>query len=248
MAHQEQIAALKYMAEELGFQKCCSVLEIGSMDVNGSIREVFASDSYIGVDLAPGPGVDFVGSGATICLNSQFDYVIASEVFEHNPFWHETLQNMFAHVKSDGWILLTMATTGRFEHGTLRTDPTDSPGTSKVGLDYYRNISYHDLESAIKNLLPKDYIIVVQNRTFDLYAIISKSNEIPKKIENRLLSLRKLRITPLAVLREIYFLPPRLFMRVMNEEHYQTLCVYYEKYTKKIIKKLNNMTRKFYRQ
>ena len=39
---------------------CDSVLECGSYNVNGSVRDLFAVREYIGLDWRPGPGVDVV--------------------------------------------------------------------------------------------------------------------------------------------------------------------------------------------
>ena len=37
-----------------------TVVDIGSMDVNGTYRHLFPAWRYIGVDMEPGPGVDIV--------------------------------------------------------------------------------------------------------------------------------------------------------------------------------------------
>jgi hypothetical protein len=39
------------------------VLEVGSLDINGSIRMFFSDCDYTGVDLGPGRGVDLIGKG-----------------------------------------------------------------------------------------------------------------------------------------------------------------------------------------
>ena len=46
-------------------------------------------------------------------------------------------------MKSGGLFLFTCATTGRPEHGTKRTSPSDSPFTSKAEdwEDYYMNLT-----------------------------------------------------------------------------------------------------------
>jgi hypothetical protein len=41
-----------------------AVLEVGSRDVNGSVRPLFPGAAYWGIDREPGPGVDEVGDGA----------------------------------------------------------------------------------------------------------------------------------------------------------------------------------------
>ena len=36
------------------------VLEVGSLDINGSVRPIFTDCEYVGLDLGPGPGVDVI--------------------------------------------------------------------------------------------------------------------------------------------------------------------------------------------
>ena len=51
---------------------------------------------------------------------------------------------MCTHVKPGGAVLFTCASTGRPEHGTSRTDPNESPGTSYFRWDYYKNLDEND--------------------------------------------------------------------------------------------------------
>jgi len=111
-----------------------SVLEIGSFDINGSVRKYFNQPKeFVGVDLTPGKGVDIVGQGQEISLGRKFDVVLSTECFEHNPFYKETFANMVRHSRPGGLIIFTCASTGRPEHGTSRAEPSSSPGTIKVG-------------------------------------------------------------------------------------------------------------------
>jgi len=122
-----------------------SVFEIGSADINGSVRTYFQSTDYVGVDLIPGPGVDVVGQGEDVRLNREFDVAISTECLEHNPKYRETFENMVRHVRPGGMVLFTCASTGRPEHGTERSDSGDSPGTIARGWNYYKNLEPEDL-------------------------------------------------------------------------------------------------------
>ena len=134
-----------------------TVLEIGSYDVNGSIREVVRQSpagnrlqEYIGADLTEGPGVDIIVSGSDLDFEGgRFDLTLSLECFEHNPFWKETLHNMVRMLKPGGWCIITCASVGRPEHGTARMDSTNSPGTQDIGWNHYQNISLADFEAAI---------------------------------------------------------------------------------------------------
>lgn len=145
-----------------------SVLEVGSYDVNGSIRAAVRQSpmgnhlgEYIGIDLTKGPGVDIVASGDELAIeDSRFDLVLSLECFEHNPRWRGTLVNMIRMLKPGGWCIVTCASLGRPEHGTSRMDITSSPGTAAQGWDYYKNVSLADFRA----VLPFD-------ETFDCFTL-----------------------------------------------------------------------------
>lgn len=122
------------------------VLEIGSLDINGTVRSHFSGCEYVGLDIAPGKGVDVVCEGqAYDAPDATFDVVISCEAMEHNPHWVETMANMFRLAKPGGLVLMTCATAGRKEHGTARSEPGSSPLTVEKGWNYYRNLTLRDL-------------------------------------------------------------------------------------------------------
>lgn len=124
------------------------VLEIGSLDINGSVRQFWTNSDYLGVDVGPGPGVDVVCAGQELRHpTAHYDVTISTECFEHNPRWLETFQNMIRMTRSQGLVIFTSATTGRPEHGTARTTPQDSPWTQHW--DYYENRCREDFERAL---------------------------------------------------------------------------------------------------
>ena len=88
-------------------------LEVGSLNINGTVRNAFSSDEYVGVDVGAGAGVDIVISGHEYDNEMPFDCCISCECFEHNPFWKETFLNMIRLCKSGGLVVFTCATTGR---------------------------------------------------------------------------------------------------------------------------------------
>ena len=150
MAHPEQKLFFERLVGRLhrsGQVSMLDILEVGSFDVNGSIRGLFdGCNSYLGVDLVPGPGVDLVSGGHKLPDSlGPFDLAIATEVFEHDRFWRETLARMSSLCKPGGAVLVTCATTGRPEHGTSRTDPSLSPGTSQGYAEHYKNVTEKEL-------------------------------------------------------------------------------------------------------
>lgn len=127
------------------------VLEIGSYNVNGTIREIFASAGhYVGVDLTEGPGVDHVGYGHEFdAPDASFDATISGECFEHDANWQKSFVNMARLTRPGGLVAFSCASRGRPEHGTRRTDVNLSPGTQSVGSDYYRNLTAREFEQVI---------------------------------------------------------------------------------------------------
>jgi len=125
------------------------ILEVGSYDINGSVRNLFNGCDYTGADLDEGPGVDVVSSGHELAFPaSTFDITISCECFEHNPYWRETFLNMHRMTKEGGLVIITVASKGRWEHGTKRTSPSYSPGTQAQGIDYYHNLTEKEFETA----------------------------------------------------------------------------------------------------
>lgn len=115
------------------------VLEVGSRYINGTVRILFEGCDYLGIDLSPGPCVDKVRHVADWNPHTQnlFDTVISCEALEHDKRWRESLCAMYDLLLPGGLIILTAGGTGRPEHGTARTSPSDSPATT----DYYGNIT-----------------------------------------------------------------------------------------------------------
>ena len=70
-----------------------------------------------------------------------FDVVISCEVMEHNPFWPETMANMIRLLRPGGLMVMSCASVGRKEHGTVRSLSWDSPFQSERGSTYYQNLT-----------------------------------------------------------------------------------------------------------
>ena len=99
-----------------------SVLEVGSANVNGGLRDKKLQNmSWVGVDLDDAPGVDIaVKVGAPLPFeNAGFDLVLASSVFEHDiQFWNTFLE-MSRVLKRDGLLFITVPSQGYFHRHTL---------------------------------------------------------------------------------------------------------------------------------
>jgi len=150
------------------------VLEVGSYDVNGSIRSLFDATEYVGLDLAPGPGVDVVAFGHEFTSDQLFDITISCECFEHDPHFRETFSNMVKLTRPGGLVVFTCATSGRVEHGTMRANPESSPGTVLTGIDYYRNVTEEDFSWFDFRGVFSGFRFFVSPGSQDLYFVGSK--------------------------------------------------------------------------
>lgn len=185
MAHQQQLDFVKIASQQL--PECFSnatVLEIGSLDITGSVRQFYRDCNYTGIDVAPGKGVDVVCQGQEFSASDgYFDQVISCEAMEHNPSWRETFSNMIRLTREGGLVVMTCATHGRPEHGTTRTQPEASPLTVEKGWDYYKNLGPSDFANTFDlqksfssyrfwcNWSPKDLYFIGIRSTSDLQAV-----------------------------------------------------------------------------
>lgn len=156
----------------------CQVLEIGSMDIQGSVRGYFTDCKYVGIDIGPGPGVDVVARGESYDSDgARFDVAVSCECFEHNPEWESTLRNMIRLLKPGGLLVVTCAAPGREEHGTTRSFEGSSPNTVASGSEYYRNLSTADVRLPVIRDRSMHLLGTWTNaRTFDTYVLAVKAS------------------------------------------------------------------------
>ncbi|MHB1951291.1 MAG: class I SAM-dependent methyltransferase [Acidiferrobacteraceae bacterium] len=244
MSHANQIAFVRECASVLAsVYPFAEVCEIGSYDVNGSVRSLFGfARSYVGVDLVPGPSVDHVAAGHEFGGTGSYDVVISCEAFEHNRFWLETFINMIRICRPGGTVLFTCASTGRLEHGTPRTSSEDSPGTTAERWNYYRNLTRRDFQRHVNlraHFLDSEFFEV--RSTKDLYFIgIKRSSFLGEAEPENFLAahrnplrayVRRLddpRAASAPSLGEIvYCLPLRVAARLLPDRQYQEFAMVY---------------------
>lgn len=96
------------------------VLEVGSLDVNGSPRDRFSdATSYVGIDTSAGPGVDLVmdaGDAPQIFGTDWFDVVVCCEVLEHVRSPLDVADAMRSVLRHGGWMIVTSPLNGFPEH------------------------------------------------------------------------------------------------------------------------------------
>ena len=129
------------------------VLDVGSGDINGNNQFLFENCSYQGNDVFPAKNVTIVSKTSSLPFEDEtFDTICSTECFEHDPEYEQSLRKIYSMLKPGGLFFFTCASTGRPEHGTRRTSPSDSYGT--IGnvegwVDYYKNLTFQDIDKAL---------------------------------------------------------------------------------------------------
>lgn len=248
MSHPQQLAFLETVFEaRKNNLASLKVLEIGSYDVNGTIRKIFKNyDSYLGVDLVDGPGVDLVAFGHELVFeNDSFDVVLSAECFEHDVFWDKTFLNMVRLTKPGGVVAFTCASLGRPEHGTTRANSSLSPGTQSLGLNYYKNLVEQDFydRNLIGNFFSK-FQFYYNPLSWDLYFIgITKNTSgedvaISELPSHRFISHKTQIMTPI---HRMIRWPLRLLLRLLPIEIYNEIAFRYWNLLTSVAKKFSNL-------
>ena len=151
MAHKEQIEFCIYVKlKHYRYFKNSKVFDGGSLNINGCNKHLFDSSTYIGCDVGEGENVDVVSliheyQGE----DKKFDTVISTECFEHDCHYDKSILNMIRMLRSEGLFIMTCATTGRPEHGTIKSD--GSLANPLIITDYYKNLTELDIREVFNS-------------------------------------------------------------------------------------------------
>lgn len=171
MAHAQQFFYVQSVKQFLPeYFEARKVLEIGSLNINGSVRQFFAGCDYTGLDVGEGRDVDLVCPGQDHAVPAEtYDTIITCEMMEHNPAWRRTWLNMLRMVKPDGLVLMTCATIGRRQHGTDEYTPSASPLTVAQKKAHYRNLGESDFTALVQHdAWFAEHAYVVDHESHDL--------------------------------------------------------------------------------
>lgn len=158
-------AATRFFTENLKDYKLSNVLEIGSININGSVRDMYPNaTSWYGIDIVDGPCVDEVADGSEWCSSERYGVAICAEVFEHTPKWREIIRNMHRHLEDGGLLLASCASRDR---------PPHSANGDNLGVDeYYHNVSPKEMDELLSSMKWKSYEVIEADGDFgndDLY-------------------------------------------------------------------------------
>jgi cephalosporin hydroxylase len=104
----------KYCYENIQNKK---ILDVGSYDVNGTMKPIFEQGQYIGLDMEKGPNVDIVGKSHEIpFIDNFFDIVISSSCFEHDDMFWVSFKEMCRVLKPGGYMYIQAPQNGPY-HG-----------------------------------------------------------------------------------------------------------------------------------
>lgn len=236
MSHIDQINFIKEFKEfyiNNSFNKDINVLEIGSLDVNGNIRDLFDfTNEYTGIDLEKGPNVDLVLSGIDIDkLDKNFDIIISCECFEHAKDWKIIFEKMCQISKPNSFIVISVASTGRVEHGTERSGNWQSPGNKD---DYYLNLTKKDfIKSFDLEKIFSNHFFFYNVNSYDLYFIGIKGFEEKKDVLNKI--EEKLKI--LFKRKKIRKILTYIYSSIVGENLRQNIFFFKKKFISKFKKK-----------
>jgi SAM-dependent methyltransferase len=104
-----------------GFKRGDRVLDVGSMDVNGTVRSLFLGASeYVGIDMRAGKDVDRVMTAEDLPKHFEagyFDVVVCSNALEHMERWQDAIRGMWFVLKEGGTLTLVTPTKEKGRHG-----------------------------------------------------------------------------------------------------------------------------------
>lgn len=117
-----------------------TVVELGSFNVNGSVRPLFERSHYIGVDSRAGRDVDIVADATEWVEAQDVDLVVTTEMLEHCAKPKAVITNARKMLKAGGLFIATMAAPERQPH-SCNGGPDIPDG------EHYANIDPGELRS-----------------------------------------------------------------------------------------------------
>ena len=104
-------------------EPCSRVLDVGALDINGSLRQFAPSTmTYIGVDMVAGKGVDTVLDDPHRLPfdDASFDAVVSTSCYEHDPAFWLSFNEAIRVLRPSGFLYMNAPSNGH-----VHRHPTD---------------------------------------------------------------------------------------------------------------------------
>lgn len=183
------------------FKEGMKVAEIGSQNVNGSIRDFFSDAvDYTGVDFVEGTGVDVVLSDPYKLPfdDNSFDMILSSSCFEHSEFFWLSFLEIIRTLKPGGVFYLNVPSNGfihRYPVDCWRFYP-DS-GRALANWANRNGIDVELLESFIGGQIPGGKFGAPSGRWNDFVAVFVKGKSAKNNYKQRIFNVSDIPITHL---------------------------------------------------
>lgn len=159
-------AAFAFYSRALQVLPPLDVLEFGSYNINGSVRDAYPqARSWWGIDIAEGNGVDEVADAVHYLSSRRYDVVICAEAFEHTPHWPEIIANAYNHLEDGGYFFASCASRDRPPHSAFDGGPLRDG-------EYYQNVSPGEMMEVMEAMDWKSFEVIPADGYFgndDLY-------------------------------------------------------------------------------
>ncbi len=141
-----------------------TVLEVGSRNINGSVRNLFPGlASYRGIDIVGGPGVSCIADGADYVAERPVEAVVCCEVLEHTPRAREIVLRAAENLVYKGVLIVTCAGPGRTPHSAM-------DGMALREGEFYHNVEPLEMEAWLTEAGFKPTWVELNPDAGDLYA------------------------------------------------------------------------------
>lgn len=168
MAHTAQKMFFENIKKDLpDYFNNVRVVDFGSKDYNGSLKDLFTNSLYVGVDISDGKNVDVVSKCHEFSDNKVYRTVISGEMLEHDEYWKLSLKNMYKVLEKGGLLAISCAGKDRPEHGTRKTDG-HLYGTTQ---NYYMNLEPHHFRKVLQESMFEDSECFDYNQDTFFYGI-----------------------------------------------------------------------------
>lgn len=133
--------ALAFVREHLG--EPATVLEYGSLNINGTARSAAPYAHWHGIDVQAGPGVDEIADATKYVADVPVDAVVCCEMLEHTLKVGTITANAYASLNPGGVFVMTCATEGRAPHSAIDGGPVRAD-------EFYRNVPADDYRVSLE--------------------------------------------------------------------------------------------------